>query len=55
MPPPPKPKWMRWKTYSRIAQQIEEGQERLDVVFTVGAQHILARLERSDRHLRRRR
>ena len=55
MPPPPKPKWMRLKTYSRIAQQIEDGQERLDVAFTVGAQHILARLERSDRHLRRRR
>lgn len=55
MSPPPKPKWMRWKTYSRIARHIEEGQERLDVAFTVGAQHILARLERSDRHLRRRR
>ena len=42
MPPPPKPKWMRLKTYSRIVQQIEAGQERLDVAFTVGAQHILA-------------
>ena len=49
VPPPPKPKWMRWKTYSRIAQQIEEGQERLDIVFTVGVQHILAGMERSDR------
>ncbi len=32
MPPPPRPKWMRWKTYSRIARRIEAGQERLDVV-----------------------
>jgi hypothetical protein len=45
-PPPPKPKWMRWKTYSRIARQIEAGQERLEVVFTTGAQRILARLDR---------
>jgi hypothetical protein len=51
---PPKPKWMRLKTYSRIVKQIEDGQERLDVAFAVGAQHILARLERSDRYLRRR-
>jgi hypothetical protein len=55
IPPPPKPKWMRWKTYSRVARHIEEGQERLDVAFAVGAQHILARLERSDRYLGRRR
>ena len=55
MPPPPKPKWMRLKTYSRIAQQIEEGWERLDVAFMVGAQRILTRLERSDQRLRRRR
>jgi hypothetical protein len=47
MPPPPKPKWMRWKTYSRIAQQIEAGQRRLDVVFTIGAQRLLSRLEKS--------
>jgi hypothetical protein len=46
-PPPPKPKWMRWKTYSRIAQQIEGGQERLDVVFTIGAQRFLGRPEQS--------
>jgi hypothetical protein len=55
MPLPRKPKWMRWKTYSRVAREIEEGQERLDMAFIVGAQHILARLERSDRHPRRRR
>jgi hypothetical protein len=47
MPTPPKPKWMRWKTYSRIALQIEEGQERLDEAFIVGARRILARVEKN--------
>jgi hypothetical protein len=46
MPRPPRPKWMRWGTYSRITQQIEAGEERLDVAFNVGAQRLLARLER---------
>ena len=55
MPPPPKPKWMRWKTYSRIARQIEAGQERLDVVFTIGAQRLLGRLEKSQQPRRSRR
>ncbi|HZY59220.1 MAG TPA: hypothetical protein VFE56_05625, partial [Candidatus Binataceae bacterium] len=45
--PPPKPKWMRWKTYSRIASQIEAGEEHLDHVFTVGALRIIARADRS--------
>ncbi len=54
-PPPPKPKWMRWKTYSRIANQIEAGQEHLDQVFILGAQRILARLERPDPRRRSRR
>jgi hypothetical protein len=54
-PPPPKPQWMRWRTYSHVVQQIEEGRERLDVAFTVGAQCILARLERSNQGLRRQR
>jgi hypothetical protein len=48
LPPPPKPKWMRWKTYNRIAQQIEQGQDRLEVEFLAGAQRILARIERTD-------
>ena len=30
-----------------IAEQIEAGQERLDVVFTIGAQRLLGRLEKS--------
>jgi hypothetical protein len=54
MPPPPRPKWMRWKTYSRIARQLEAGQERLDVVFTIGAQRLLGRLEKSQQPRRNR-
>lgn len=55
MPPPPKPKWMRWKTYSRIAKQIEEGHDNLDAVFIAGSQRLLARLERSKQRGRTRR
>jgi hypothetical protein len=55
MATPPKPKWMRWKTYSCIIQQIEAGQEQLDVVFMTGARRILARTERAKHHGRRRR
>jgi hypothetical protein len=55
MPPPPKPKWMRWKTYSHLVQQIEAGEERLDIVFTIGAQRLLAQIERLDQGRRRRR
>ena len=54
-PPPPKPKWMRWRTYSRLVQKIEEGEERLDIVFTIGAQRLLAQIERLDQGRRRRR
>jgi hypothetical protein len=54
-PPAPKPKWMRWKTYSKLVQQIEAGEERLDIVFTIGAQRLLAQIERLDRGRRRRR
>jgi hypothetical protein len=55
LPPPPKPKWMRWKTYSRIAAQIEAGEEHLDEVFILGAQRIVGRLERLDLRGRSRR
>jgi hypothetical protein len=55
MPPPPKPKWMRWKTYSGIADQIEVGQDRLDHVFTIGAQRFIARIDKLDQRGRRRR
>jgi hypothetical protein len=55
MSTPSKPKWMRWKTYSRIARQIAAGQDRLDLVFTMGAQRLLGRLEKSQQPGRRRR
>jgi hypothetical protein len=55
MSTPSKPKWMRWKTYSRITQQIEAGKEQLDAVFMTGAQRILTRLERAEHRSRRRR
>jgi hypothetical protein len=54
-PPPQRPKWMRWKTYSRITQQLEAGQQQLDVVFMTGAQRILARAEKAEHPSRRRR
>jgi hypothetical protein len=55
MSTPPKPKWMRWKTYSRITQQIEAGKEQLDAAFMTGAQRIFTRLERAVHRSRRRR
>jgi hypothetical protein len=55
LPAPPKPKWMRWKTYNLIAQRIEEGQERLDEAFMVGAQRLLARAEKFEQRRRSRR
>jgi hypothetical protein len=53
--PPTKPKWMRARTYSRIARQIEAGEEHLDRVWLSGAQRLLARIERSERRRRVRR
>ncbi len=53
MPPPPKPKWMRWKTYSEIVSKIDARREELDVVFATGAQRLLARLERAENRSRR--
>ncbi len=55
LPSPPKPKWMRWRTYSRIACQIEEGRERLDEAFMAGAQRIVARAEKFEQRRRPRR
>jgi hypothetical protein len=46
---------MRWKTYRWMAQQIEDGRERLDEAFIVGAQRILASIERVDHRRRSRR
>ena len=47
--PPPRPKWMRQRTYDRVVQQIEAGEEHLDHVFMVGAQRILARVDKLER------
>jgi hypothetical protein len=55
IPPPPKPRWMRWRTYRRIVQQIEARQKQVDMAFMTGAQRILTRLERSEHRSRRRR
>jgi len=46
--PPPRPKWMRLRTYDRVVQRIEAGENRLDTAFTLGAQRILARIDRSE-------
>jgi hypothetical protein len=53
--PPSRPKWMRQRTYDRVVQQIEAGQDHLNIVFTAGAQRILHRIEKSEqrRGLRR--
>ena len=47
--PPKRPKWMRQRTYDRVVQQIEAGEDHLDVVFTLGAQRILARIDKLER------
>jgi hypothetical protein len=46
-PPPPRPKWMRQRTYQRAVQQIENGEDHLNAVFVAGAQRLLARIDRS--------
>jgi hypothetical protein len=47
--PPRRPKWMRQRTYDRVVQQIEAGEEHLDHVFLVGAQRIFARIDKLER------
>jgi hypothetical protein len=47
--PPRRPKWMRFRTYDRVVQQIEAGEEHLDHVFMVGAQRIFARIDKLER------
>jgi hypothetical protein len=46
---PMRPKWMRQRTYDRVVQQIEVGEDHLNVVFTLGAQRILTRIDKSER------
>ncbi len=53
--PPAKPKWMRWSTYSRLALNIQAGEEHLDEVFMVGAQRLLGRLGKMENRRRSRR
>jgi hypothetical protein len=40
---------MRFRTYDRVVQQIEAVEDRLDVVFMVGARRILARADKLER------
>jgi len=47
-PPPPRPKWMRQRTYQRAVQQIEDGEDHLNAVFMAGSQRLLSRLCRSE-------
>jgi len=47
--PPRRPKWMRQRTYDRVVQQIEAGEDHLDHVFMVGAQRIFARVDKLER------
>ena len=47
--PPGRTKWIRQRTYDRVVQQIEAGEEHLDHVFMVGAQRIFARIDKLER------
>ena len=47
--PPERPKWMRQRTYDRVVQQIEAGEDRLDHVFMVGMQRLLAEVDKLER------
>ena len=42
-PPPPKPKWMRWRTYDRLCAELAEAEAVHDAVFLAGASRLLAR------------
>jgi hypothetical protein len=52
--PPCRPKWMRHRTYSRLMQQVEAGEDHLDLVFATGAMRIMARIDRAEPNSRRR-
>jgi hypothetical protein len=52
---PPRRKWMRHRTYGRLAQQIEAAGEHLDLVFATGAMRIMARTASAAHNSRRRR
>jgi hypothetical protein len=42
-PPPQKPKWMRWRTYGRLAAELDHARAALDEAFLAGAARLLAR------------
>ena len=41
--PPPKPKWMRWCTYDRLATKLDNYNARFDSAWAAGAMRFLAR------------
>ena len=41
---PPKPKWMRWKTYERKVEQWEAADTRADNAWARGALRLFARI-----------
>jgi hypothetical protein len=45
-PPPPKPKWMRWRTYERLLAEIAAAEGAHNAVFIAGAKRFLARCGR---------
>jgi hypothetical protein len=40
---PPKPKWMRWHTYERLADKLDYYNDRFDGAWAVGAMRLMAR------------
>lgn len=41
--PPPKPKWMRWRTYERKAALLDDLDARSDAAWLLGASRLLTR------------
>ena len=54
-PPRPRPKWMRQRTYQRVVELIENGEDHLNAVLAAGAQRFLGRVGRSEQRGGRRR
>ena len=42
--PPPRPKWMRWRTYARLTAEWEKAAERHDRIFISNSELLLQRL-----------
>lgn len=45
-PPPPRPKWMRHRTYARMVSEWESEVGRLDGIFVAGIERLVARIDR---------